>query len=100
MAELKKPATDAAAEIGKTNEEYKAMLTEQAKDFGDAAGAPESYTDAERARDRHTRRPRRTATPPTTRRRGKAAGRRACAARPRGCKSAETGRDTAGEGTR
>ena len=53
VAELKKPATDAAAEIGKTNEEYKAMLTEQAKAFGDAQQArAESYTDAERARDR------------------------------------------------
>lgn len=53
IAELKKPATDAAAEIGKTNEEYKAMLTEQAKAFGDAQQArAESYTDAERARDR------------------------------------------------
>ena len=53
VAELKKPATDAAAEIGKTNEEYKAMLTEQAKAFGDAQRArAESYTDAERARDR------------------------------------------------
>lgn len=53
VAELKKPATDAAAEIGKTNEEYKAMLTEQAKDFGDAQRArTESYTDAERARDK------------------------------------------------
>ena len=52
VAELKKPATDAAAEIGKTNEEYKAMLTEQAKAFGDAQRArAESYTDAERARD-------------------------------------------------
>lgn len=53
IAELKKPATDAAAEIGKTNEEYKAMLTEQAKAFGDAQRArAESYADAERARDR------------------------------------------------
>lgn len=53
IAELKKPATDAAAEIGKTNEEYKAMLTEQAKAFGDAQRArTESYTDAERARDK------------------------------------------------
>lgn len=53
IAELKKPATDAAAEIGKTNEEYKAMLTEQAKAFGDAQRArAESYTDAERARDK------------------------------------------------
>ena len=53
VAELKKPATDAAAEIGKTNEEYKAMLTEQAKAFGDAQRArTESYTDAERARDK------------------------------------------------
>ncbi len=53
VAELKKPATDAAAEIGKTNEEYKAMLTEQAKAFGDAQRArAESYTDAERARDK------------------------------------------------
>nr|UWI30806.1 MAG: hypothetical protein [Bacteriophage sp.] len=53
VAELKKPATDAAAEIGKTNEEYKAMLTEQAKAFGDAQRArTESYADAERARDK------------------------------------------------
>lgn len=53
IAELKKPATDAAAEIGKTNEEYKAMLTEQAKAFGDAQRArAESYADAERARDK------------------------------------------------
>ncbi|WP_199582626.1 hypothetical protein, partial [Collinsella sp. AF38-3AC] len=52
IAELKKPATDAAAEIGKTNEKYKAMLTEQAKAFGDAQQArTESYADAERARD-------------------------------------------------
>lgn len=52
IAELKKPATDAAAEIGKTNEGYKAMLTEQARAFGDAQRArTESYTDAERARD-------------------------------------------------
>lgn len=52
IAGLMKPATDAAAEIGKTNEEYKAMLTEQAKAFGDAQRArAESYTDAERARD-------------------------------------------------
>lgn len=53
IAGLMKPATDAAAEIGKTNEEYKAMLTEQAKAFGDAQRArAESYTDAERARDK------------------------------------------------
>lgn len=53
IAELKKPATDAAAEIGKTNEEYKAMLTEQAKAFGDAQQArAESYADAERTRDK------------------------------------------------
>lgn len=53
VAELKKPATDAAAEIDKTNEEYKAMLTEQARAFGDAQRArAESYTDAERARDK------------------------------------------------
>ena len=52
IAGLMKPATDAAAEIGKTNEEYKAMLTEQAKAFGDAQQArAKSYTDAERARD-------------------------------------------------
>lgn len=53
IAELKKPATDAAAEIGKTNEEYKAMLTEQAKAFGDAQQArAESYANAESARDK------------------------------------------------
>lgn len=52
IAGLMKPATDAAAEIGKTNEEYKAMLTEQAKAFGDAQQArAKSYADAERARD-------------------------------------------------
>ncbi len=52
IAGLMKPATDAAAEIGKTNEEYKALLTEQAKAFGDAQQArAKSYTDAERARD-------------------------------------------------
>lgn len=53
IAGLMKPATDAATEVGKTNEEYKAMLTEQAKAFGDAQQARAgSYTDAERARDR------------------------------------------------
>lgn len=52
IAGLMKPATDAATEIGKTNDEYKAMLTEQAKAFGDAQQARAvSYTDAERARD-------------------------------------------------
>ena len=52
IAGLMKPATDAAAEIGKTNEEYKAMLTEQARAFGDAQQArAKSYTDAESARD-------------------------------------------------
>lgn len=53
IAGLMKPATDAAAEIGKTNEEYKAMLTEQAKAFGDAQQArAESYANADRARDK------------------------------------------------
>lgn len=52
IAGLMKPATDAAAEVGKTNEEYKAMLTEQAKAFGDAQQArAKSYTDAELTRD-------------------------------------------------
>lgn len=97
IAELKKPATDAAAEIGKTNEEYKAMLTEQAKAFGDAQQArTESYADAERARDK-------AYTKAETDRNAaynEAEGKRQTAERVRGeneggRKSAETGRDTA-----
>lgn len=97
VAELKKPATDAAAEIGKTNEEYKAMLTEQAEAFGDAQRArAESYTDAERARDK-------AYTKAETNRNAaynEAEGKRQAAERVRGeaeeaRKSAETGRDTA-----
>lgn len=97
IAELKKPATDAAAEIGKTNEEYKAMLTEQAKAFGDAQQArTESYTDAERARDE-------AYTKAETDRNSaynEAEGKRQAAERVRGeteegRKSAETERDTA-----
>ncbi len=97
VAELKKPATDAAAEIGKTNEEYKAMLTEQAKAFGDAQQArAESYTDAERARDK-------AYTKAETDRNAaynEAEGKRQAAERVRGeneggRKSAETERDTA-----
>lgn len=97
IAELKKPATDAAAEVGKTNEEYKAMLTEQARAFGDAQRArTESYTDAERARDK-------AYTKAETDRNAaynEAEGKRQAAERVRGenegaRKSAETGRDTA-----
>lgn len=97
VAELKKPASDAAAEIGKTNEEYKAMLTEQAKAFGDAQRArAESYTDAERARDEayaKAETDRDTAY-------NEAEGKRQAAERVRGenegaRKTAETGRDTA-----
>lgn len=97
IAGLMKPATDAATEIGKTNEEYKAMLTEQAKAFGDAQQArTESYTDAERARDR-------AYTKAETDRNAaynEAEGKRQSAERVRGesegaRKSSETGRDTA-----
>lgn len=97
VAELKKPATDAAAEIGKTNEEYKAMLTEQARAFGDAQRArAESYADAERARDG-------AYTNAETERNAaynEAEGKRQAAERVRGeaeegRKSAEAGRDTA-----
>ena len=97
IAGLMKPATDAAAEIGKTNEEYKAMLTEQAKAFGDAQRArAESYTDAERARDS-------AYTKAETDRNAaynEAEGKRQSAERVRGenegaRKTSETGRDTA-----
>ena len=97
VAELKRPATDAAAEIGKTNEEYKAMLTEQAKAFGDAQRArTESYTDAERARDKaYTK-----AETDRSSAYNEAEGKRQAAERVRGeaeegRKSAETERDTA-----
>ena len=97
VAELKKPATDAAVVIGKTNEEYKAMLTEQAKAFGDAQQArTESYADAERARDgAYTK-----AETDRDSAYNEAEGKRQAAERVRGenegaRKSAETGRDTA-----